>query len=188
MRTLIKIVESAGENPPAGPVKLYHLTNNARFKLNPNYAPTDNSISVFDRSGHNGIYLARDVEPWVNGHGYWRPFVAEIYADPAALEHDRVGRWSGEVFIPADQFDKLKVNRVLPLDAYAREMYGSHGWIERNHGHEFDTGNPIKADPWGSPFKGYSYDTDTRQMPQDEVKRLKQHFRTGHKELLKNRD
>lgn len=137
MRDLMMIVESTsrhptmeGENEPAGPVKLYHITNKANFKLNPNFAPEDNSISIHDRSGQKGIYLTSNVEKWVNGHDYMRPFVAEIFADPSALGHDTVGRWGGEVFIPADQFGKLRVNRVVPLDVISREEFGQHGWIE----------------------------------------------------------
>lgn len=169
-----------------GPVKLYHITNKANFKLNPNYAPTDNAFSMTDRSGNKGIYLTRNVERWVNGHGYIRPFVAEIYADPSALEHDRIGRWGGEIFIPADQFDKLRVNRVVPLDVIAREEYGGHGWIETSHGSEFDTGKPITRADYGTyPFRDWKYNKDTRNMPPDEVKRIKQHFKIGHKARIK---
>ena len=191
LRRYIKIVTEA-EDTPDGPVKLYHITNKANFKLNRNYAPTDNAFALQDRSGQKGIYVtpSRDgVERWVNGHGYIRPFVAEIYADPSALDHDTVGRWGGEIFIPADQFDKLRVNRVVPLDAIAREEYGSHGWIEDSHGHEFDTGKEIPArdyyTPYQPPFKDYTYDQDTRNMSRDEVKRIKQHFRVGYKNRLK---
>jgi hypothetical protein len=171
----------------AGPVKLYHITNKANFKLNRNYAPEDNSFAIHDRSGQKGIYLTRDVEPWVNGHDYVRAFVAEIYADPSALDHDTVGRWSGEIFIPADQFNKLKVHRVIPLDAIAREVYGGHGWIERSHGHEFDTGNEITARNHDRPFRDYKYDKDARNMSPDEVKQIKQHFKVGSKARLRYR-
>lgn len=182
----MRLCEMADEPDPA-PVKLYHITNKANFKLNPNYAPEDNSISIYSRAGNKGIYLTRDVEKWVNGHDYMRPFVAEIYADPSALDHDTVGRWGGEVFIPAHQFNKLKVNRVVPLDVIAREKYGTHGWIEGSHGHEFDTGNEITAKNWERPFKDYTYDRDARTMSADEVKRIKQHFTLGRKNRLKYR-
>lgn len=181
IRHYITIVEAEGD-----PVKLYHITNKANFKLNRNYAPQDNSFAVFDRSGHKGIYLTPDVERWVNGHGYIRPFVAEIYADPSALDHDRIGRWGGEIFVPADQFDKLRVNRVVPLDVIAREEYGEHGWIERNHGHEFDTDNEIPRE-YVRPFKNWNYDKDVRNMSPDEVKRIRQHFKIGYRNRLKYR-
>lgn len=183
IRRYIEIVTEAASEP----VKLYHITNKANFKLNPNFTPKDNSFSIWDRSGHKGIYLARNVETWVNGHGYIRPFVAEIYADPSVLDHDTIGRWGGEVFVPADQFDKLKVNRVVPLDVIAREKYRQHGWIERSHGHEFDTGNAITAKDHEYPFGGYTYDNDARTMSPDEVKRIKQHFKVGYKNHLKYR-
>ena len=185
-----EIIAETARDKPAGPVKLYHITNKANFKLNPNFAPEDNSLSIHDRSGHKGIYLVANragVERWVNGHDYVRPFVAEIYADPAALDHDTVGRWGGEIFVPADQFDKLKVHRVVPLDAIAREEYGEHGWIEDAHGHEFDTGNEITSKAWERPFKDYRYDKDARNMSPDEVKRIKQHFTVGRKNRLKYR-
>jgi hypothetical protein len=179
----MKIVEDA----QSGPIKLYHITDKANFKLNPNYAPQDNSFAIQDRSGNKGIYLARSVETWVNGHGYVRPFVAEILVDPSVIENDRLGRWGGEVFVPADQFDKLKVLRVVPLDVIAREEFGQHGWIERSHGREFDTDNEITAKAHEFPFRDYTYDRDTRNMTADEIKRLKQHFRVGNKARLARR-
>lgn len=185
MREIMMVVEAM--EPASDPVKLYHITNKANFKLNPNYAPTDNSSSIIDRSGQKGIYLARDVERWVNGHDYMRPFVAEIYADPSVVENDKIGRWGGEVFVPADQFDKLKINRVMPLDAFAREEYGQHGWFEYSHGHEFDTGNEITAKGYEYPFRNYTYDKDARHMSPDEVKKIKQHFSVGRKARLKYR-
>lgn len=186
MRALMNLVESAGA-ASSGPVTLYHITDKAKFKLNPNYEPEDNATSIQDRSGHKGIYLARDIEPWVNGRGYMRPFVAEIHADPSALEHDRLSRYGNEVFIPAEQFDKLKVVRVVPLDVIARETYRQHGWIERSHGHEFDTGKPITAKDWEYPFSDYRYDKDARTMPPEEVSRIKKHFAKGHKARLSGR-
>lgn len=179
------VINEAGAQ--TGPVTLYHITNKPRFRLNPNYAPSDNTFSMSNRSGNKGIYLARDVEVWVNGHGYLRPFVAEILTDPSVFEHDRLGRWGGEIFVPADQFDKLKVVRVVPLDVIAREEYGSHGWIERAHGHEFDTGNPITAKNWEVPFRGQKFDIDTRSMSDEEIKRIKQHFIVGRRERQKYR-
>lgn len=47
-------------------------------------------MSIVDRSGRPGIYIATDVEGWLNGHGYWRPFVVEFEVDDG-----------GEMFIPA---------------------------------------------------------------------------------------
>lgn len=171
----------------AEPVVLYHITAKANFKLNPNYAPEDNSFSITDRSGHKGIYLTKDVERWVNGHGYIRAFVAEIYADPSALEHDTIGRWGGEIFVPADQFSKLKINRVIPLDAYCRETYSDHGWLEREHGITFDSGEEIDHKNWRPYPDGYRYEHDVRTLPPEQVKILKQRAAAGLKARRKNR-
>jgi GNAT superfamily N-acetyltransferase/ADP-ribose pyrophosphatase YjhB (NUDIX family) len=149
----------------------YHLTDKPKFKLDPNYAPEDNAIAIEDRSGRKGIYLATDVERWVNGHGYWRPFVVEIKVDPSVKENAS-GRYGGEMFVPAELFDKLNIERVIPLDAYAREHFGAHGWIEEELRKEFDTGKPID-DQERYPFHGYRYaGPDVRQMSVDATKRL----------------
>lgn len=180
MRKWIDLCENTG------PVVLYHITDEANFALNPEHEPQDNSISLHDRSGHKGIYLARDVEKWVNGHGYIRPFVAEIYAEPSALEYDTIGRWGGEVFVPASQFDKLTVNRVMPIDAHCREEFGGPGWIESSHGQTFDTEEPVPRD-WPPPYRGYRFNGDARKMSPEEVQRLRQHFETGYENRLNQR-
>ncbi len=163
----------------------YHLTNRARFKLDPQHAPADNSIAIVDRSGRPGIYIAKDVEAWVNGYGYWRPFVVELQVDPSVVNDPGVhGRWGGEMFVPASSFDKLTIERVIPIDAYAREEYGESGWIESSLGVAFDTGEPL-IEPghpgWSeqkAEYKGYRYQgPDVRAMPQAEVARLKKQLR-----------
>jgi hypothetical protein len=162
------------------PVTLYHLTDNPNFELDPNYAPEDNAGAIQDRSGVKGIYLAKDVEVWVNRYHYWRPFLVEIYADPELLEKDRLGRWGGEVFVSAEDFDKLRINRIIPLDVYARETFGQHGWIESRIGVEFDTGDKITAKPYEYPFRGYTYDGDVRNLPKPEIRKLLQQFKKAN--------
>lgn len=81
------------------PARLYHLTDNAKLVLDPRYAPTDNAVSMHDRSGNNSIYLAPRIEPWVNGHGYWSPFVVEFKVHPDIYDREHMGRWGGEVFV-----------------------------------------------------------------------------------------
>jgi len=163
-------------------VKLYHLTDNPKFKLNSNFAPQDNSIAINDRSGQKGIYLAKDPETWVNGHGYARPFLAEFHVPKSTLNHKDVGgRWGGEKFIPSHLHDQIKLHRVIPLDAHAREQYGSHGWVEGAAGKEFDTGNPVDRNNRAA-FKGYTYSgKDVRDMSPDEAGSLKQHFKQAQK-------
>jgi hypothetical protein len=173
-------------NGPSDPPRTtwYHLTDKARFRLDPQFAPADNTVAMEDRSGRPGVYLAPDVERWVNGHGYWRPFVVEVTVDPKVFHLPGVsGRWGGELFVPAALFDYVKVARVIPLDASAREQFGMHGWVESALGREFDTSLPVPA--WGAPgfspypFRGYRYlGPDVREMPLPEVQRLKRDLQT----------
>jgi len=166
------------------PSTWYHLTDRAKFRLDPRFTPSDNALAIEDRSGRPGIYLGSDVERWVNGSGYWRPFVAEFHVDPSITEDPGVGgRWGGELFVPAASFGKLTLQRVIPLDAWAREHYGSHGWIEGALGREFDTGTPIVERGWDEPvkpppFRGWRYPgPDVRDMPADEIRRLRAQLR-----------
>jgi hypothetical protein len=156
------------------PSTWYHLTDRARFKLDPKFAPSDNALAIEDRSGQPGIYLGQSVESWVNGYGYWRPFVVEIKVDPSVVNDPGVhGRYGGEIFVPASSFDKLTIERVIPIDAYAREEYGEPGWIESALGVEFDTGAPVEKT-----YRGYRYaGHDVRTMPADEVAKLKKQMR-----------
>lgn len=159
----------------------YHLTERAKFKLDPKFAPADNAVAIEDRSGQPGIYLGPDVERWVNGFGYWRPFVVEFKVDSSVMKDPGVhGRYGGELFVPATAFDKLTIQRIIPIDAYAREEYGEPGWIEGELGIEFDTGEPIPrqgapgwAEAWKK-YKNYRYPgPDVRTMPSSDVNRLK---------------
>ncbi len=176
----------ATKKPGAGNddmVKLYHITDKSRFKLDPAYEPQDNAISIEDRSGRKGIYTAPSVESWVNGHGYARPFVAELHV-PKSVADKLSGRWGGEKFIPAEHFDKVRLGRVIPIDAHAREQYGEYGWFEGESGEEFDTGKKIDASA-RSPFKGYKYaGKDAREMSPEEVKTLRARFKAGYKARL----
>jgi len=163
----------------------YHLTDRAKFKLDPKFTPADNAIAIEDRSGRPGIYLGQSVEAWVNGYNYWRPFVVEIKVDPSVKDDPGVhGRYGGEMFVPATSFDKLHIQRVIPIDAYAREEYGEPGWVESDLGVEFDTGEPIpqRGQPgWAEAYKkyrGYRYPgPDVRQMPAGDAARLKKDLR-----------
>jgi len=152
----------------------YHLTGRSKFTLDPKFTPADNALAIEDRSGRPGIYLGRSVETWVNGFGYWRPFVVEIKVDPSVTSEPGVrGRWGDEMFVPASSFDKLTIQRVIPLDAYAREEFGEPGWIESSLGVEFDTGDPVQKK-----YKGYRYPgPDVRAMPSADVARLKTQLR-----------
>jgi hypothetical protein len=110
----------------------YHITDNPHFALDPTHKPENNAVSV-SRMGElpPGVFTTKHPESWVNGHGYVRPYVAEIHSDPKT--HVR-GGFGSESFIRAEHFGSAKVARVIPLDAHAREEFGSHGWIEEHHG------------------------------------------------------
>lgn len=159
----------------------YHLTDRAKFKLDPKFAPADNAFALEDRSGRPGIYLATDIEPWLNGKGYWRPFVVELRVEPSVVDDPGIhGRWGGEMFVPASSFGKLTIKRVIPLDAYGREQYKGYGWIEGALGRTFDTGEPINLRsklPSGYRYTG----KDVRNMSAEETNRLKQQLREGKK-------
>lgn len=153
--------------------QFWHLTDNPDFALDPTKVPEDNALSIRQRD-EPGVY-AGNPESWINGHGYLRPYVAELRA-PADAARDE--RWSGEKFIPAREFDRVQVARVIPTDAYARETYGTHGWIEAHHGTTFDTDEPFtepsNPSSWDEiyPFRGYHYDgPDAREM--SEAQRLR---------------
>lgn len=173
------VVSTKGSRSADSGERWFHLTDRARFKLDPTVTPVDNAVSIEDRSGRPGIYLGQDVERWVNGFGYWRPFVAEFWVDPSVKKEPGThGRWGGELFVPAALFDRLELKRVIPLDAHCRETYGDYGWIEETLGRTFDIGAPIPSTRGGAPLRGYRYlGPDVREMPLDEVRRLKADLR-----------
>lgn len=167
------------------PLVWYHLTDRAHFKLNPKFAPSDATVAIEDRSGRPGIYLSPKPEVWLQAHGYWRPFVVEFRVDPSITrDHGVHGRWGGELFVPAASFYKLHLERVIPLDAYAREQFNEPGWIEEALGLSFDTGEPLprpgSAD-WAhlrKLLRGYRYDgPDVRDMADASVAELKRQLR-----------
>ena len=186
---LVAGLAAAGALSPRGSraegERWFHLTDKGKFKLDPKHAPADNSLSIADRSGRPGIYLAPadKVEHWLNGSHYWRPFVVEFDVDPSVFSDPGVhGRWGGERFIPAASFGKLSVRRVIPLDAFSREHFGDAGWIEEWEGRSFDAGEPLPPG-YGRRFKGYHYDgPDVRDMPKEQISRHKRRLRAFRKD------
>ena len=179
MAGLAAVGRRGGSRSARGVEAWYHLSENPKFRLDQDYIPVDNSISIVDRGGRRGIYVARDVEPWLNRYGYWRPFVVEIEASASVVSGCKAGgRWGGEMFVPASSFGGLTVRRVIPLDAYAREQFGEHGWVEAHLERTFDAGEPIRARGFGEPFvrpfaRDYRYSgPDVREMSPGEVARL----------------
>lgn len=167
------------------PLVWYHLTDRSRFRLDPKFAPEDATFALEDRSGQRGVYLSPEPDVWLASHGYWRPFVAEFIVDQAVVDDRGVhGRWGGEMFVPASSFGRLRLHRVIPLDAYARERFNEPGWIESALGRAFDTGEPLPT--VGSPewialrraMRGYRYDgPDVRDLSTESVSVLKRQLR-----------
>lgn len=128
---------------------LYHLTDQHHFHPDAEKSPQDNAFAMQDRSHYKGLYVTDSPDTW-RANGYHRPYVAEIHV-PHGLA--RQERWHGEKFIPAEHFDKIKVNRVIPFDAHQREKYGEPGTVEEYHGTHYETDEPIAKTDWGHPAK-----------------------------------
>jgi hypothetical protein len=151
---------------------LYHLTNRRKFALDPKKVPSDNAISIRGRT-QPGLYVAKNIEPWWNGHGYHRPYVAEIKV-PHGVAHDE--RWSGEKFIPGEHMGQASVSRVIPADAWVREQWQSPGWVEGETGKAFDTGEPVDH---YTRYPDYHYDgPDVRDFTPEQHAQHMQNLRT----------
>lgn len=152
---------------PAQTRRMWHLTDDPDFGLDPDFVPEHNALSIRQREDR-GLFMTDNPEKWINGHGYVRPFVAELEVPEDAMHAER---WGGEMFMPSENFDRATLSRVIPTDAYARETFGSHGWVEDRVGRTFDTDEEIPPYRIGMswdevyPFKGYRYDgPDAREM------------------------
>ena len=164
---------------------VYHLTDKARFKLDPKKVPQDNALAINERTAP-GLYVAKNahgVQTWVNGYGYLRPFVVELDVPEEVLADER---WGNEGFIPADKFDDVEVKRVIPVDALARETYNDYGWVEGTLGSTFDDGAPVPERKMFEPYEGlppgYRYEgPDVRDMTPAETKRLAAGARVARK-------
>ena len=141
--------------------KLYHIADKVDFRLDPTRHPENNTTLGGDWP-EAGIFLTSDPEHWLNGYGYWRPWIVE-FSVPEGIGSD----FSSETFIPATDFNKVTITRVLPLDGYARETYRNFGWMEDDLGVDSFTGDPIPAysmgAPWPRPPEGWT-SPDAREM------------------------
>jgi len=106
---------------------MWHLTDNPQFALDSARTPEKNTSMGLGVKP--GLFVAKDLEPWVNGYDYVRPFAVELKV-PLDLSTPDPGMYGGERFIPAERFGDVEVSRVIPLDAYAREVYNDYGWLE----------------------------------------------------------
>ena len=155
---------------------LYHLTAKVDFRLDPKFRPQNNT-TMGGKWPEPGIFLTDSVEHWGNGYGYWQPWVVEF--DVPGGVGQNFGR---ETFVPATEFDRLRMVRVIPLDAYCREVYGGWGWSESDLETTFDTFEPIGVKELNNYYlwRGYRYPGDARSTDpgwQDAYKKRIQKWR-----------
>ena len=159
---------------PGEMVTSYHLTDNENFALDPEFQPYENYLVGGD-APDPGIYLAHDVEPWFNGYDYVRPFIVEIEHPPVGTHHGI----STQGFLPATEYGRSRVTRVLPTDEWVRERYGDMGWFEE-HLEDTEVGKAAAAAEGGRPSaqmigSDYRYEgPDVREMPPEEIARQKE--------------
>jgi hypothetical protein len=154
----------------------YHLTSKARFKLDPRKTPEDNALAIRMRD-EPGLFLVSQnkLNRWILGHGYFRPFVAELEVDEKYL---RPERWAGEMFLPSEHFRKARITRVIPIDVQAREEFGEYGWTEAYFETTFDTEEPIPEEKLrGYPWRGWRWKGDVRRIALPWVRQYKKRVR-----------
>lgn len=159
-------------------VTVHHLTDRPDFALDPHHRPQNNTTMGGDLSPR---LFVGNPHTWATHpqYGYRRPYVAEIEV-PRAVVRD-IGGYAGEREIPGRHYDKAKVTRVMPYDAYHREEWGEHGPTESHAGTEFDTGKPVAG---GQAFPaGYRWEGDTRTWsPEQHREHLRRHREYLHGE------
>lgn len=166
----------------------YHITDRPDFTLDPTHRPQNNTTLGGDMEP--GVFMTQHAEPWLNGYGYWRPYVAEIEAPDDLSTRPGVMSegYSGEVYAPASTYPEMKVNRVIPVDAYGREQYGTSGWIEDANGRDFQTGEPLAPQVGNIPtHPGYRYPgTVMDQTPEWRKQYQKQvrKYQRGHPSIM----
>lgn len=154
----------------------WHLTDNPDFRPDPTHSPELNTTMGGDMKP--GLFLTRDPSHWMQGYGYWRPYVSEIEAP------DDVGlgsHLSPERYVPADQYHQLQVKRTIPIDAYSREHYNEPGWVEDDSGHDFQSGLPLEPAPGGYHKRNwdgkYQYPGTAMDQPEEWRKSYEQRVR-----------
>lgn len=124
----------AGPSTPASPapvtVRSWHLTSDPHFTPDPNRKPDLNRVFISDlmmdpKDLPAGLFVTDSPESWMEGHGYERPYVAEVEGQigPPQAGAARVGH---EQFMQGE----MRTLRVLTIDEYARETFGEPGWVE----------------------------------------------------------
>lgn len=116
-------------------VRRWHLTDNPHFVADPTRKPTLNRTFLSDILADEkdlpaGVFVtdADGVEYWKHAHGYERPYVAELEGT-LAPPMPGGARMAHEDLMQGD----VRTVRVLTLDEFAREHYGSMGWVEADN-------------------------------------------------------
>jgi hypothetical protein len=126
----------------------YHLTADPDFELDPAKEPQEAQFWGQQATRPPGVFLTSNPDIWHGMYGYHRPYVAEIehpddIMSRAGVSHHRGGEGAGpQTYIPAEHMGDLRVNRVMPYDAYSREQY-NWGPVESASGKDFQTGAPL---------------------------------------------
>lgn len=156
----------------AGEQSVWHLTSDPRFALDAERVPAANYLSITGYDDVPGLYVTDNVERWVNGYGYLRPFAVELrVTGPVKWGNANHPGGMSQSFIPADQFDRVEVVRVIPIDEYVHEVYQDRGWVEEWHEPTewvWDQPRPVSPYPEGYHYEG----PDVRSMSDEEVQRL----------------
>jgi hypothetical protein len=161
-------------------VTSYHLTNDPNFVLDKARKPQNNTTFGGDWP-NAGIFVGPSAERWFNGYGYTRPFVVELSHPPVATMGGKAmpeGGYGGEMFIPAEEFDNVTIERVIPYDEYAREQFGEYGPIETyNETDAQGSALPPIVGAWGArdtaSLQNYRYSgKDVREMSPEQQRAL----------------
>lgn len=160
---LPNLLRGASKKTAAGST-YYHLTSKVDFKLDPKKGPLNNR--TLGGEMQPGIFLTQDPSYWAQGYGYWQPWVVEFDVPPDVLSGEGIIESKGnrEVYIPATLYSRIRLIRVMPLDAHCREAFGDYGWVEASDGVTFDTEEPIPNEPYRpGKFRGWRYQSDARR-------------------------
>lgn len=144
--------------------RVWHLTQDPKFQLNPKHIPEQNYLSIFYPEESPGLYVTDTPEYWVNAHNYVTPFIAEIevprqtdqpedFTPPGPSRQD---------FIPAADFARSRVVRVIPLDEWVREEYREPGWVE-----DWFSDEQIKVP------EGYKYEGSAQDLTDEQISELR---------------
>lgn len=133
---------------------MYHLTDNPDFTPDPEYRPQEGLFWTQDpATASPGLYVTNTPNYWT-GWGN-RPYAAEFdVPDEVVRRNTNLGRPYPEHLIPPEDFDKMKLLRVVPFAGLGREDSQKAGHFsdpEWAMGQDFETGDKFRTrrDPNG---------------------------------------